>query len=172
MGSTVAIIGLALATQVGPHTSYSQIVVSLVLIGAGFGATLVPLTSASLADVEPEIAGAASGLVNVSQQLGAAVGLAVLVTVFNSVAGHAQLVPGETTAASVHALRDVFYVTGLFALGALATIVFGVDRLARAEAPEEVTMTEDDDEFAAELSALAARDAEDESPLAGAGLSA
>jgi hypothetical protein len=92
--------------------------------------------------------------------------------VFNSVAGHAQLVPGETTAASVHALRDVFYVTGLFALGALATIVFGVDRLARAEAPDEVTMTEDDDEFAAELSALAARDAEDESPLAGAGLSA
>ncbi len=117
MGSTVAIIGLALATQVGAHTPYSQIVVSLVLIGAGFGSTLVALTSASLADVEPEIAGAASGLVNVSQQLGAAVGLAVLVTVFNSVAGHAQLVPGHTTAASVHALRDVFYVTGVFALG-------------------------------------------------------
>jgi MFS family permease len=134
IGSTVAIVGLALATQVGPHTPYSQIVVSLVLIGAGFGATLVALTSASLADVEPEIAGAASGLVNVSQQLGAAIGLAVLVTVFNSVAGHAQLVPGDTTPASVHALRDVFYVTGIFALGALATVVFGVDRSARAEA--------------------------------------
>jgi hypothetical protein len=66
----------------------------------------------------------------------------------------------------VHALRDVFYVTGLFALGALATIVFGVDRFARAEAPE------DDGELAAELSALAAQDAEDESPLAGAALSA
>ncbi len=61
------------------------------------GMTLVALTSASLADVEPEIAGAASGLVNVSQQLGAAVGLAVLVTVFNSLAGHGQLVPGATS---------------------------------------------------------------------------
>ena len=48
------------------------------------------LTSASLADVAPEDAGAASGLVNVSQQLGAALGLAVLVTVFGVVTGHAQ----------------------------------------------------------------------------------
>lgn len=163
IGSTVAIVGLALATQVGPHTPYSQIVVSLVLIGAGFGATLVALTSASLADVEPAIAGAASGLVNVSQQLGAAVGLAVLVTVFNSVAGHAQLVPGDTTAASVHALRDVFYVTGVFALGALATIVFGVDRSARAEAPVGVEAYEEEDDpdtdgFAIELASLAGTD--------------
>ena len=95
--STIAIVGLLLATRVGARTPYSQIVVSLVLIGAGSGMTLVALTSASLADVEPEIAGAASGLVNVSQQLGAAVGLAVLVTVFNSLAGHGQLVPGATT---------------------------------------------------------------------------
>jgi EmrB/QacA subfamily drug resistance transporter len=172
MGSTVAIIGLALATQVGAHTPYSQIVVSLVLIGAGFGATLVALTSASLADVEPEIAGAASGLVNVSQQLGAAIGLAVLVTVFNSVAGHAQLVPGDTTATAVHALRDVFYVTGLFALGALATVIFGVDRFARAEAPDEAASSEEDDEFAVDRFALAARDAAGERLLDEAALTA
>ena len=91
--------GLVLATRVGAGSPYSQIVLCLVLIGAGFGMTLVPLTSASLADVEPEIAGAASGLVNVSQQLGAAVGLAVLVTVFNSLAGHAPAGPGSTTSA-------------------------------------------------------------------------
>jgi predicted MFS family arabinose efflux permease len=172
MGSVVAIIGLALATQVGAHTPYSQIVISLVLIGAGFGATLVALTSASLADVEPEIAGAASGLVNVSQQLGAAIGIAVLVTVFNSAAGHAQLVAGDTTAATLHALRDVFYVTGVFALGALATIVFGVDRFARAEAPAEAaTSGGDRDGFAVNPSALAAQDA-DEGRLTEAALSA
>jgi EmrB/QacA subfamily drug resistance transporter len=172
MGSTVAIVGLALATQIGAHTTYPQIVVSLVLIGAGFGATLVALTSASLADVEPEIAGAASGLVNVSQQLGAAIGLAVLVTVFNSVAGHAQLVPGATSLAAVHALRDVFVVTGIFALGGLATIVFGVDRSARAEAPVEAKSEAVGDEFAMERSGHGASDAEDESPLAEAALSA
>jgi MFS family permease len=175
LGSAVAVVGLALATRVGAHTAYSQILIALVLIGAGSGTTLVALTSASLADVEPEIAGAASGLVNVSQQLGAAVGLAVLVTVFNSVAGHGGLVPGHTTLASVHALRDVFYVTVVFALGALATIVFGVDRSARAEAtagngaPEEAS-----DEFAVDFASLgnADVDADGQRPLPEAALSA
>ena len=174
MGTTVAFIGLALATQIGVHTAYPQILVSLVLIGAGSGATLVTLTSASLADVEPEIAGAASGLVNVSQQLGAAVGLAVLVTVFNSVAGHAQLIPGATSLAAVHALRDVFVVTGIFALGALATVVFGVDRSARAEAPVGDGAPLGDDEFRVDAVALTAVGADGEAgrPYPKAALSA
>ncbi len=138
LGNAIAIAGLVLATRVGSGSSYAQIVVCLVLIGGGSGMTLVALTSASLADVEPEIAGAASGLVNVSQQLGAAVGLAVLVTVFNSLAGRAQLVPGATSAAAVHALDDVFRVAVLLAVGALAIVVFGVRRSpATAAVPEE-----------------------------------
>jgi predicted MFS family arabinose efflux permease len=174
LGSTIAIIGLALATQVGAHTGYSYIMVCLVVIGAGSGMSLVALTSASLADVEPEIAGAASGLVNVSQQLGAAIGLAILVTVFNSVAGHAQLVPGATPAASVHALRDVFAVAGLFALGALATVVFGVSRSAGTDlsAGELDGAVEDVDEFSVDLAALAAGEVEDEDRLARSALSA
>jgi MFS family permease len=124
-----------LATRVGSASPYSQIVLCLVLIGAGSGMTLVALTSASLADVEPEIAGAASGLVNVSQQLGAAVGLAVLVTIFNSLAGHGKLVPGATASASVHSLDEVFAVAGLFAVGALATVVFGVRRPSAVPRP-------------------------------------
>ena len=138
LGNAIAIVGLVLATRVGSGSSYAQIVVCLVLIGAGSGMTLVALTSASLADVEPDIAGAASGLVNVSQQLGAAVGLAVLVTAFNSLAGRAQLVPGATSAAAVHALDDVFRVAALLAVGALAIVVFGVRRSpATILVPEE-----------------------------------
>ncbi len=114
--------------------------------------------------MQPEIAGAASGLVNVSQQLGAAIGLAVLVTVFNSMAGHAQLVPGATSPAAVHALRDVFVVSGIFALGGLATIVFGVGRGVRSEAPE--------DDLDTELAVLAAHDDDAERRLAEAALSA
>jgi MFS family permease len=98
------------------------------LVGAGAGVTFVSLTSASLADVEPEIAGAASGLVNVSQQLGAAVGLAVLVTAFNALAGHAQLAAGATSAASIHVMDQVFAVAALFTLGALLTVLFGVPK--------------------------------------------
>jgi EmrB/QacA subfamily drug resistance transporter len=160
LGNSIAIVGLVLATRIGSGSPYSQIVLCLVLIGAGSGITLVALTSASLADVEPDVAGAASGLVNVSQQLGAAVGLAVLVTIFNSLAGHGQLVPGATTAASVHSLDDVFAVAALFAVGALATVVFGVRRSseALAQAPEPALShhPEPEDGFSVEMTDLVA----------------
>jgi EmrB/QacA subfamily drug resistance transporter len=143
-GTLIAAAGLLLATQVNAATTYSQIVVSLVLIGAGSGLTFVALTSASLAEVEPSIAGAASGLVNVSQQLGAAVGLAVLVTVFNALAGPASLVPGASADGVVHSLDTVFAVAALFAFAAFATVLAGVRRSVReiertdelAEAPQ------------------------------------
>ena len=139
LGTGVATFGLLLATQVQGSTGYLQIVLSLVLIGAGSGTVFVALTSASLAEVAPEVAGAASGLVNVSQQIGAALGLAVLVTIFNALAGHAQLQPGQASSAQtlsvVHALDAVFGIGALFALAALATVVVGI----RGEPAEAVS---------------------------------
>lgn len=126
MGTSIATIGLLLATRVGESTSYLQIILSLVLIGAGSGMTFVSLTNASLHEVEPEIVDAASGLVNVSQQLGAAVGLAVLVTAFNALAGKAQLTTGAGASAIVHPLDANFGVAALFTLGALVTVLTGV----------------------------------------------
>ena len=126
MGTTIATVGLLLATRVGDGTGYLQIIPSLVLIGAGSGMTFVSLTNASLHEVEPEIAGAASGLVNVSQQLGAAVGLAVLVTAFNAMAGKAQLTAGAEGSAIVHPLDAIFGVAALFTVGSLATVLAGV----------------------------------------------
>ena len=126
MGTTIATVGLLLATRVGDSTGYLQIIPSLVLIGAGSGMTFVSLTNASLHEVEPEIAGAASGLVNVSQQLGAAVGLAVLVTAFNAMAGKAQLTAGAGGSAIVHPLDAIFGVAALFTVGSLATVLAGV----------------------------------------------
>jgi len=134
-GSALVTLGLLLATRIQPTTSYGQIVVSMVLTGAGMGISFVSLTSASLAEVAPEDAGAASGLVNVSQQLGGALGLAVLVTVFDSVSSRAQLgaqhlVGAESIAREnatlVHGLDVVFGLGALFALAALAMVAFGV----------------------------------------------
>ncbi len=131
IGTTVALVGLLLATQVGQGTGYLQIVVSLVLIGAGSGTTFVALTSASLAEVAPDDAGAASGLVNVSQQIGAALGLAVLVTIFDALSGHGQLQHGTGSSAHlatvVHALDVVFGFGALFALAALVMVLVGIE---------------------------------------------
>jgi len=143
-GITLSGVGLLLATQLQVSTSYFQILPWLVLIGSGAGMSFVSLTSASLSEVEPQDAGAASGLINVSQQLGAAVGLAVLVTVFGAASGHIQLDgrrPSLSTAAFVHlqalelkGLHDVFALGVIFTLSALVMVACGVRR-AVAPAP-------------------------------------
>jgi EmrB/QacA subfamily drug resistance transporter len=128
-GAMLATVSLLLATQVHASTSYGQIVVSLVLLGAGLGMSFVSLTSASLADVEPDDAGAASGLINVTQQLGAALGLAVMVTAFGVITKHEQLGGHFTSAAlahahsvMVHGIDSVFGIALAFTVAALVLI--------------------------------------------------
>jgi EmrB/QacA subfamily drug resistance transporter len=86
VGLMVSTSGVLLLTQLAASSSYVSLLAPLVLFGAGNGLAFVPLTSTSLSGVRPEEAGAASGLVNVMQQLGGALGLAVLVSVFGTAA--------------------------------------------------------------------------------------
>jgi len=80
---TVTLIGMAWLNRLSADSSYlTAIALPMVLIGAGQGATLSPLTAAGIAGVAPDDAGAASGLVNVAHQLGGSLGLGILVTVF------------------------------------------------------------------------------------------
>jgi hypothetical protein len=71
-------------SQLHADSSYLSLLGPLVLFGLGNGTAFVPLTAAALSGVEPADAGAASGLVNVMQQVGGSLGLAVLVTVFGT----------------------------------------------------------------------------------------
>jgi EmrB/QacA subfamily drug resistance transporter len=139
-GSALSALGLLLCTQLQPDTPYSQLLVSLVLIGAGMGMSFVSLTTAALNGVAPQDAGAASGLVNVMQQLGAALGLAVLVTVFNSVthtAGLGQPAGASAQDALVHGLHVTFAAATLFSLAALGMVAIGIRTSRQREvAPE------------------------------------
>ena len=54
------------------------------LAGAGLGVSFVPVTIAAVTGTEPREAGLASGLVNTAQQIGGALGLAILATIANS----------------------------------------------------------------------------------------
>ena len=91
-----ASVGLFWLSTIGVHASYGSLVGPFVLVGAGGGAAFLALTTAALAGVRPEDAGAASGLVNTAQQLGGTVGLAVMVAVFGA-ATHGRP-PGSVTA--------------------------------------------------------------------------
>jgi EmrB/QacA subfamily drug resistance transporter len=122
-GISVTIVSLLVTSQLHADASYPRILVDLVLLGLGSGTSLVSLTTASLSGVEPGDAGAASGLVNVVQQVGAALGLAVLVTVLDAASGHAQLGAGGSASASlVHGLDVTFGVGALFGLAALVMV--------------------------------------------------
>ncbi len=93
-GLTISTLGLLWLTQLHAGSGYPALLGPLLLFGLGNGLAFVPLTGASLRGVAPADAGAASGLVNVTQQLGGALGLAVLVTVFGTASRSADMVPG------------------------------------------------------------------------------
>jgi hypothetical protein len=84
-GLALDLAGMAWLSRLGEGTPYFPgIAVPLVLMGVGIGLALTPLTAAGIAGVAPDDAGAASGLVNTAHQLGGALGLSILVTVFAS----------------------------------------------------------------------------------------
>jgi EmrB/QacA subfamily drug resistance transporter len=77
--------GLAWFSQVPVDGSYAGDVLGPMLLAAlGLGFVFVPQTIAAVAGVDDREAGLASGLINTSQQVGGALGLAILATVANS----------------------------------------------------------------------------------------
>ncbi len=93
-GIAMASTGFLLASRLDLSSSYGAILLSLMLFGTGNGLSFITLTSAALAGVPAEDAGAASGLVNVTQQLGGTLGVAILVTIFGTFSRHAPTVAG------------------------------------------------------------------------------
>jgi EmrB/QacA subfamily drug resistance transporter len=89
----------------------------MLLNGVSAGLMFMPITSIVLGGVEPEHAGAASGLLQTFQQLGGAVGLAVIVSVYASGSVPGSFLPGADTAfltsATMAALAGVAGVAAL-----------------------------------------------------------
>jgi EmrB/QacA subfamily drug resistance transporter len=74
--------GLVYFTQVSVGGSYlADLLPGFLLIGVGIGFSFVPISIAALAGVQPAEAGLASGLINTSQQIGGALGIAALSTI-------------------------------------------------------------------------------------------
>ncbi|MFN8187225.1 MAG: MFS transporter [Gaiellales bacterium] len=74
--------GLIWFTQISVDGSYVvDLLAGFLLIGVGMGFAFVPVSIAALAGVEPQEAGLASGLINTSEQIGGALGVALLITV-------------------------------------------------------------------------------------------
>jgi EmrB/QacA subfamily drug resistance transporter len=82
-GLALALVGLVWLSRITAGTDYwTGIALPMLLVGGGMGLAFTPLTQAAMQGVDNHDAGAASGLVNVFQQLGSTIGIGVLVTVF------------------------------------------------------------------------------------------
>ncbi|MBU2695835.1 MFS transporter [Pimelobacter sp. 30-1] len=92
VAGTIGVLGAFLyLLQIDASTSYwTGVFPALLAMGVSMGGSFMPITSLALQGVEPEHAGSASGLLQTMQQLGGAVGLAVIASVY---ASHAR--PGD-----------------------------------------------------------------------------
>jgi EmrB/QacA subfamily drug resistance transporter len=81
-GMVAATLGLLLLSRVGPDSSYTMLIFpAFLLVGLGAGTSFIPLLTIAMSQVPKDDAGLGSGIVNVSMQMSAAVGLAVLGTI-------------------------------------------------------------------------------------------
>src|SRR5947207_3133193 len=84
-GFLLTAAGLLLLTQLPVHGSYvADVLPSIVLSSLGMGAVFMPLTLIATTGLDNDDQGLASGLFNTSQQVGGALGLAVLSTLATS----------------------------------------------------------------------------------------
>ena len=85
VGAILAAAGLAWLTLTDVHSTYAGSILGPILVfGLGMGMEFVSLTLMALSNVPVQETGAGSGLLNATQQVGGALGLSILVTMFGT----------------------------------------------------------------------------------------
>ena len=137
----LAATGLVLLASGGQYANYfPRIFVAFLLLGIGAGGSFVPLLQIGMSEIPNPDAGLGSGIVNVSQQMAAAVGLAVLSTVATNrtqsllASGHA-LVPSLTVGYQL----ALYLAAGCVLLGVAVAPVLLRTNSSPAEEEEHVT---------------------------------
>jgi EmrB/QacA subfamily drug resistance transporter len=139
-GFVLVAAGLIWFAQVSPGGTYvGDVLFPSLLAAVGLGLVFVPLTIAAVAGVSAADSGLASGLINTSQQVGGALGLAILASIANSTTNDAMTAAHGAKSALPGALtqgfQDAFTVGAGFAiLGALLTVVLISSRTSREHA--------------------------------------
>ena len=110
-------------------TYWANVAPGLVLLGIGMGATFVSVTIAATSGVPHDEAGVASGLLNTSQQIGGAVGLAVLSGIaasatkdyLNNLHLTSQPTQQQLASATVHGFQEGYLIASCF--GVIASLI-------------------------------------------------
>jgi EmrB/QacA subfamily drug resistance transporter len=139
-GMLAVVAGLGLLTTVGPHTSFfPTIFVAFFVIGLGIGSAFMPLLTIAIANVPAPDAGLGSGIVNVSQQMAGALGLAVLGTIATNHT-HALEAAHHSVVSSLIGGYHLAFTIGAVAVA--AGIVAAISLLRSPSAPEAEVVIE------------------------------
>jgi EmrB/QacA subfamily drug resistance transporter len=139
-GLVLTAVGLIWFSQVSADGSYvGDVLFPSLLAAVGLGLAFVSMTVAAVSGVEPHEAGLASGLINTSQQVGGALGLAVLATIANSQTDSAMTAAQGNPAALPAALTEGFQAAftvgaGIAIAGAVLAMVLVSGRASREHA--------------------------------------
>jgi EmrB/QacA subfamily drug resistance transporter len=138
VGLALATLGLFSLTFIGQRTSWaSHVLPAEVAISLGMGLVFVSLSSTALIGIEEEDAGVGSALLNAAQQVGGAIGVALLSTVFASswhsyLSSHHQAAlqtPGglqPTPLASIHGYHAAFLIGALMLAAAFVIVTVSI----------------------------------------------
>jgi EmrB/QacA subfamily drug resistance transporter len=138
-GMSLLTVGLLTFTQVSVDGSYlADLLPGFLIIAIGLSFSFVPISIAALAGIEAKDAGLASGLVNTTQQIGGALGIAVLSSVAIAQTNNATKTGDAVPTALTSGFQAAFWVgAGVAAVGVLASIfLIRNDELAAAPAYE------------------------------------
>lgn len=129
------VMALGLALLLGGMVWYTQIPVDgsfwpdllpgYLMVGFGLALSFIPVSIAALAGVAPQEAGVASGLLNTSQQIGGALGVAIASSIFISRAQDLLAKGGAEAVAFTSGYQRAFWVLAvLAAVGVAVTLLF------------------------------------------------
>jgi len=134
IGITMGVLGLLWFTRLPTDGSYAKdLLPTILIVSVGMGLTFVPCTLLATTNVAAEDAGLASGLLNTSQQVGGALGLAILSTLAASRTTHLL----GTDVARPEALTRGYHVAfavGAAMLAAAAVVIAATIRKHHVEA--------------------------------------
>jgi EmrB/QacA subfamily drug resistance transporter len=136
-GLLITIGGFVVLATLSGHGDYgSQVVPAMILLGVGPGISFVPITIAGTSGVAPEDCGLASGLLNTTQQIGGALGLAILSTVATHRTNSALHSGVALHPALTEGFKGVFLVSGLL-IAACAVLAIALLPGRRHQRPHE-----------------------------------